>query len=251
MKSKGEDIQARIKTDEPGSYVEKLGFKGTIDQNDRALESYSQMTGLSQQFHEYKHELADAIKAGKITLDTMSNEWVLSVIKGSIESSYVQFKHACIYSVLSEIAFGKSETEKAWSLLAKSCTLCGSANASKENKSTQDHAKQLENVRKGGKKRGDGYLPVRQEVVRLLNSPPKGGWNESLPTRKAIAESLKDFKKSKESTQKAFLFPANISVSLCRWFTDCPEILKAYKKNTAAALSEQLSHASSSCDLSE
>lgn len=232
--------QGQRDPNEPGLYVENLGFNGTIEQNDSDLEFIYKVTDPNLNFHEFKLQLAVAIKAGQITSETMSHEWAGSLINPSIDSSFVTFRHACIYSVLAEIAYGNSETEKAWPLLAKSRNLCGSASACIANPVIGGDTKQRENARKGGKNRGNALLPVRQEVVRLLKSPPTGGWKDSRQTRKAIAKSLTEFKKTKDSEIKDFPFPTDIVGALCRWFNEVPEIREAYEANTAEALSERL-----------
>ncbi len=225
-------MKIRIIPDELGSDVVNLGFIGTSSRINANLEFIHEKNGPIQNFNEFKLGVAAAIKAGEITSSTVVDEWAKTLLKPLKYASLVDFKHACIYLILAEIAYSKSETEKAWSLLARSCLLCGRAVYSTEDTSTGDKEKQRENARIGGKKRGDRYQPVRQEVVRLLKEQrPPGGWKESLPTRKYLVESLMIFRKGKDSAQRGFMFPGNISAALLRWFTDNDEIRDAYESN--------------------
>lgn len=85
---------------------------------------------------------------------------------------------------------------------------------------------------KGGKAKAEHYIPVKQEVIRLLykNAPPDGGWQKRTVAARAIELELMSFvEKMKALNEGLDLNEDELSATMVRWAREDSEVRAAFE----------------------
>lgn len=192
-------------------------------------------------FYLFIKEEINSRKINRYTIENWFNEFKT---QSEPDSDISILRCACVFAVLAQSAFNNGEIDKAWVLLTEATYMNGFVESVISNELIwQADTKYLENRRKGGINRADKYKSAKYEVIRLLKSPPQGGWEDSLFARKYIKPLLEQFiekefeeRKLSDPTSTAKLTKTNLDNLLRDWFIDEGEIRTAFYENSLDAL---------------
>jgi len=89
-----------------------------------------------------------------------------------------------------------------------------------------------QSAKKGGKAKAEHYIPVKQEVIRLLhkNVPSNGGWKNRTVAGKAIEQDLMSFvQKMKAQNEGLDLNEDELLTTIVRWARENAEVRAAFE----------------------
>lgn len=153
-------------------------------------------------------------------------------------------KHAYCYLELAKAAEQHGETNRAWAFNTHAAMTIGEIISTSE--TVQENLRLVELSKKNsanGRARVNNFTPVKQEVVRLLETMrPESGWESAMQTARSLKKPLAEFVGNKF----AGLSSSNIENLLAKkWIPEDPIVNEAwekYRRPKASKLPKLASH---------
>ncbi|WP_104902776.1 hypothetical protein [Pseudomonas sp. LH1G9] len=175
------------------SKIEAFNLNTTIEKTLSILSLLLYRLELKFDLSAHMAGIHQAIMDGTINAETIEQEEDNRNLQSKIKAPYKShFHHACIYTELAKIKQGERDENTAWSFIVQANYQAGLTFGILSTYPGVDEEDVLSKLgRKATQARHSEYDPERREVIKLLSSPPSGGWKSEKEAFESIIEPLK------------------------------------------------------------
>ena len=196
-------------------------------------------------YSDFKQRFIEKIDNGQINNETIQDWWHDCMFRTCADADIGMLWSTFTFTILAQRALQHDERNEAWALAARASYYCGLSASSVNYEYFKQNDKQWLETRRNAHNNGDKYKNAIEFVVKILNNPPPGGWEDKLRTRKVIEPQLdkfleKDFaeKRSSNKHSKAKIISAKASNLLRKWFEEDEKIRAAYYTHRSETLAD-------------
>lgn len=220
--------------EENTSAIQHSTLEAILDNHNATLESVFRRIYPDADLGRELAAIDNALDNNLMTAEQLQDEFFSYTSSSAPDLIFLPFKHACIYTRLSQHAYERADRERAWSFLSNARELLGMAHTAIYFKDTQNTPqKTINNARAGGRAKTRLHDPVKHEVARqLMETKPDGGWKTKSGAASTVAnlESVRDV-----AIRGAGMSEPNLTETIRQWMGKDPVVSDAYKRSSSSS----------------